>query len=110
MSNINLLASLTSIVNQIPDLTEVTFEARDSADSYEFREHWKARRGPMTKADINGMDRSLATWYLYATDCQERLPTRMGKIRHGNDTWHVLNVNQSFGNLHFQCDSVLEVA
>lgn len=107
---INLLRTLTAIVNQIPDLVTVTYYARTVDDTYAAGVTFDARRGPMMSGDIDGMSRRWATWHLYALDGQSVYPTRLGKIVYGADVWDVAEVLRSYGNLKSDCECVLRLS
>lgn len=109
MATINLLRTLTAIVNQIPDLKSVTYAARTSDDTYAAGVVFDARREPKSSGDIDGMARRWAMWHLYALDGQTVQPTRYGQITHGSDVWDVISAVSSYGDLKFDCECVLRV-
>lgn len=85
-----------------------------NADNYDAGVDYDAYRGPMTRADINGESRIVASWHLYGIGGQTVKPSRLGKIVDTTDvlageTWHVDTALRLYGDLKHDCLCVLEV-
>ncbi len=107
-----LLTSLKAIVAGMKTLgvaRVVKYAGRTSGDTYGPGVDWDAKRDPTTIGDVDGKQRQIAVWHLYAIAGQTTLPSRLGKVTDGSDVWHVLEAQRSFGDLKFDCTCFLQV-